>query len=68
MNADQLQKIYDREFHFEILVVWDGGFVVTIGDGLCGGYGTTETRYFDTAREALDWLDSASTPKESPQT
>lgn len=68
MNADQLQKIYDREVHFQILCVWDQRFEVTIGGGLCGGYGTTETQYFDTAREALDWLDAATKPTNSPQT
>lgn len=68
MGADQLQKIYDREVHFQIVCIWDTGFEASFGDGLTGYGDRVETRIFNTAREALDWLDSVSKPTESPQT
>lgn len=68
MNANQLQKIYDREEHFQIRVVWDAGFEVTLGDVLYDGIENCKTRYFKTAQQALDWLDSETKPTNSPQT
>lgn len=54
LRENKLQQIYDRECHGKIEWFWDSGFDVSLRDWE-GNYG--EPHRFDTAKEAIDWLD-----------
>jgi hypothetical protein len=36
MDSSIQQQLYDSEINFEVACVWDGGFIVKLGDALNG--------------------------------